>query len=298
MKKYPFLHWSLWLTLFCASFSSSSLLAHDWLDAVETKRFCYLETVSPRSLPGYFEHAVPYLKARGAKEDEIEKLVHSDLSHLSYALSLLFEQDPHAIFQEALKQYLFLINDRHPSVDHVGRELFGPLSFYLPLLKQISSQMQLVYKKDLVFSSTQIIKVLQRYDPTIKGVTIGRVYLHDKKSDRTACLELFQAAPMDNQNPQCFRATVERLSTLDDNAEESELTPIDHIAIELTSKEDVQEIHEKIHQLASETLRPNQGNVSYNPGDGSTQTKVLIRESIHKPFQRIVEFVHYEKKQD
>ena len=58
--------------------------------------------------------------------------------------------------------------------------------------------------------------------------------------------------------------------------------------------EEIHQVHARIHELASDTLLPNQNNVSTNPGDGSTNTKALLRDSTETTFNKIVEFVHYE----
>lgn len=129
----------------------------------------------------------------------------------------------------------------------------------------------------------------------MKGVTIGRIYFQSDDTGIIKCIELFQASLQDGKCPQHIAATQERLSLLTSSNKNSALTPIDHVSIELSTVEDVQNIHNHIQQLASETLKPYQKEVSHNSGDGSTQTKAVMRESKEDPFNKIVEFVHYNK---
>jgi len=275
-----------------ASLSSSE---KHWLGCAPADRFSALTRLSFQSLPGYSEQLVPYLIARGVPDDKtMEDLIHEDFFNLAQALSLLFESDSTCVLQRLLGEHFSLIEGSNPQIDHVGRELYGPLSFYLPLLSQIASQLGLIHQHAIVFPSTQVVKVLQQHDPSLKGVTIGRVYFQSLDQGKRGCLELFQASPQDEKNPQNVEATIQRLSLLTKSADPSSIIPIDHLSIELNSVAEVQRIHERIHNLASNTLIPNQKEVSHNPGDGSTQTKAVMRDSIEAPFNKIVEFVHYE----
>ncbi len=162
-------------------------------------------------------------------------------------------------------------------------------------MEKVATQFGLVYLKEIVFPSTQVVKVLQQYDPDLRGVTIGRVYFQNIADGRIRCLELFQASSLDDQHPQKMEATLERISLLTDPCSSSPKTPIDHLALEFSSIEEIQKIHNQIHELSSELLMPYQEKVSYNPGDGSTQTKVLLRSSTTTAFNKIIEFVHYDK---
>ena len=76
---------------------------------------------------------------------------------------------------------------------------------------------------------------------------------------------------------------------------DSKQSPIEHLSVEVQTSEEVYRIHQRIHALACDTLFPYQKEVSYNPGDGSTNTKALMRATLEGPFNRIVEFVHYKE---
>ncbi len=265
-----------------------------WLGCTPAERFSLLTETSPRNLPGYQEQLVPYLMARGVQDEGVmENLVREDLFHMGHAFTVLFEEEPTQVLHALLGEHFFLMDGINAQIDHVGRELLGPLSFYLPLLDRIAPELGLIHLRDLVFPSTQVVKVLQQYDPSLRGVTIGRVYFQSSDSGKIGCLELFQASAQDEKTPQCIEATEERLQLLTSFTGNSKVIPIDHLSIELNDVEEVYRIHERIHKLASDTLTPNQKEVSYNPGDGSTQTKAVMRDFFEAPFNKIVEFVHY-----
>lgn len=268
-----------------------------WEESSSSGRFAPLIHVPVEVLPNYRDQLVPYLIARGVKKEEeaaVEAYFRRDLQHIAEALSILFEQNVTEILHKTFGRHSSLIEGHSVKIDHVGIELYGPIAFYLPIIREIACEMDLVYASDLLFPSTQVVKVLQKDDPDVRGVTIGRVYLQSESKAR--CIELFQASLMDGQHPQRIAATERRLALLTATEGSSNLSPIDHISIELSSVEEVEQVHHKIYQLACETLHPYQKDVSYNAGDGSTQTKVLIRTSSDTPFNRVVEFVHYSTK--
>ncbi len=292
--KSPLLFLFLVLLLPIASIADLSPSSTEWIECTPSNRFESLTQLSIKSLPTYYLQAVPYFLARGVSDEEIiENLIREDLSHIAHALSILFEQDQKSILQNFLGEYFFLLEGCNAQIDHVGRELLGPLSLYLPLLDKIALKLGLIHLRDQVFPSTQVVKILQQHDPHLQGVTIGRAYFQSIESEQIGCLELFQASLQDEKTPQNIEATQERLSLLTSSAKDSIVSPIDHISIELNTVEDVYNIHDSIMLTISETLRSNQKEVSHNPGDGSTQTKVLIRNTKEEPFYKIVEFVHY-----
>jgi hypothetical protein len=286
----------LWLLVSLSPFASVADLPltsaeQKWIACIYSNRFEPLT-----KLPKPFDQTIPYFQARGVSDEKIiEDLICTDLLHMAHGLSLLFEQDQTNILQNYLGDYFFLLEGCNAKIDHVGKELLGPLSFYLPLLKKMAPKLNLIYLRDLVFPSTQVVKILQQDDSTLQGVTIGRAYFQSPETGAIGCLELFQAAPLDEKKPQNIQATQERISLLSSSNKNSPLSPIDHISIELSRVEQVQKIHENIHKLASETLKPNQKEISHNPGDGSTQTKVLLRNSKEASYNKIIEFVHYKK---
>lgn len=280
------------------AYYNSPLIAEEqkWLGCATSNRFLPLIDLSAQNLRGYEEQLVPYLRARGVNDETVmNALFHEDLFHIAHALSILFEQDSTAILKNFLGDHFVLIEDCNTQIDHVGRELYGPISFYFSLLEQIAPQLGLNKLKHLIFPSMQVVKVLQEQDPNVKGVTIGRIYFQSDDNGNIRCLELFQASLQNGECPQDIAATQERLSLLTSSKNTSVLAPIDHLSIELSTVEDVQRIHNRIQQLSSETLKPYQKEISHNSGDGSTQTKAIMRDSNEAPFNKIVEFVHYEK---
>jgi hypothetical protein len=238
---------------------------------------------------------VSYLSDRGVSEEDANYFFEMDKKHLAHALSLVFEQDSNLILAEQMGVHIALLDDLEIKIDHVGREIYGPLSFYIPLLKEIAPQLGLINTRNIVFPSTQVVKVLQVFDPTLKGVTVGRLYFQSLDNGDTRCIELFQASTKDDKNPQSIGCTTERFSLLISSKSDSKQSPIEHLSVEVQTSEEVYRIHKRIHALACDTLFPYQQAVSYNPGDGSTNTKALMRATPDAPFNRIVEFVHYKE---
>lgn len=206
-----------------------------------------------------------------------------DLSRISQALSLLFEQQPAEFLPPFLGNYFSLLDGLSWEMDHVGRELYAPISFYLPLLKRRAEEWGLAYLGELIFPSVAVVQDLQNSDPNLKGVTVGRIYFQHVGKGFLRSLELFQAAPLDEKDPQSLQATTDRIH----------LRPIDHLAIRLNCEEEIMHLHSRIQQTASKTLQLAVQQISHNPGDGSIHTKAAIRSSEFSPFDRIIEFVYY-----
>lgn len=280
--------WSacLGLSLLFALFANADrpLSTHQLL----ASRFELLTTLSVSSLPGFQERLVPYLVERGVKDIALmEDLVRDDLLHIAQSLSLFFDHDPKQVLTDFLGAYSHLLDGCTSQIDHVGKELFGPLSFYLPILKEISPSLGLIYLSDRVFPSVSVVKILQKNDPHLKGITIARVYFQSRDADRKkAFLELFQASPVDEKEPQKIEATQDRLSL--------RIDPIDHLAIRLNTVEEVSVMHERIQKMVSENFLVDLDEVSYNPGDQSSHTKARFRDSSETVFNKIVEFIHYQ----
>ncbi len=250
--------------------------------------------LTPSAAP--FEKALPYFKARGVdSEDEIEKYIGEDLFHIGQALGVLFKKDPKEVLADFLGSYLSLLDGTDYQIDHVGRELYGPLSFYLPVLEKYAHLLGLKCIKQQVFPSTQVVKVLREQDPDLSGVTIARVYFQNPSDGKIKCVELFQASSQNERSPQNIRATEERLSLLTATNSGVTFSPIDHLSIQLLTLEEIETVHRRIQELASDTVRPYQKEISHNPGDGSVNTKVLLRDSVEAPFNKIIEFVHYKQ---
>lgn len=267
-----------------------------WLGCFPGDHFLFLTRLSLQSVPEYQEQLVPYLMKRGIFDAiEMEILVRQDLFHIAHAFSVLFEQDSLILLQNMMGVYFSLMKGYRVHIDHVGRELYGPLSFYLPVLKRMAPKLGLIHLNDVQFPSTQVVKILQQQDPFLQGVTIARSYFQNVDHGKIRCLELFQTSLQDGLLPQKIETSKERLSLLTEPCSHSMLTPIDHLSLELNTVEDVQCIHDRIYDLSSETLMPYQEKISYNPEDGSTQTKVLMRNSRATSFNKIIEFVYYER---
>jgi hypothetical protein len=214
----------------------------------------------------------PYFAARGVEESEMNDYFQKDLFRIAEGLDMLFEKE--GVIDEFLGEYRHLLDGFEAELDHVGRELYGPISVYLPLLESIAPELHLKYLHSLVFPSTEVVKRLQSQDPALKGVTIARIFLEEKK---IRSLELFQPSLKDEKQPQHIQGTIDRLSSK---------RPVDHIAIRVSSVEDVQTIHNRILAFQSETLIPAMQTIAHNSGDGSAHTKAYVQD-------KVVEFVTY-----
>ena len=249
--------------------------------------FSGLAQFSIHSLSEYQDRLVPYLKARGVQDEAVkESYAQRDLLQLADALNLYFEQDSTLVLQEFMGEHFSLIERSHYPIDHIGRELFGPLSFYLPLLKQTTPKLGLIYLGELLFPSRSVVKALQKYDSTLQGVTIGRVYFESMKNGKKGCLELFQPSPKEEAGPQSIEWSERRRGGED---------TIDHLSIRLNRVEEVLNLHQRIYELKSETILPVMREVSYNSSDGSLHTKALIKNARSSPSNKIIEFVHYDR---
>ncbi len=262
---------------------------------------------------------LPYFKSRGVMDkDLVKRLITLDLKNIDQALDAIFYPTHPSIASAFIKNLPFNIKLSSTNIEHVGRELFGPLNFYLQLLSEQSESMGLTHDlypqgkgvtKDgnFVFPSVQVVKSLRYHDPNVKGVTIGRIYF--TKNKYRAGLELFQASSLNNQQPQDISFTLQRMISLIISPEKlktwrslpgsnhCKLTlpePVDHIAVMLPSKRSIYTIHQAAKHIDSPNLKLYLDKVAFNPNDKSTNTKIAVRASYSgAPFNKIIEFVHY-----
>lgn len=113
-----------------------------------------------------------------------------------------------------MPDHLFLvISEVEPVIDHVGRKLFGPLDFYLEVLRDLAPRLGSVHQplppgenvtadSDAVFQSVQVVEALRQFDLDLEGVTIAKIFFADRdRPSATGCLELFQLALRDGSAP-------------------------------------------------------------------------------------------------
>lgn len=276
------------LFLFCCLVVE--LCGDHWVDYHPSERFAPLTHANFSR-----EDATSYFMARNVAEDEVEFYIRQDLYNFSQALTILFDLNANDVLSSYLGNYFYLVEGCEAEIDHVGRELYGPIPFYLSLLTEVIPQTGLLKTKEIVFPSTQVVKSLQEFDPDVKGVTIGRVYFKSISTGKTKCIELFQPSLQDGSFPQTIEGSNDRFSLLTARNCSSQQVPIDHLSVEVSDVEHIHRIHQLIHESTCETLQPCVQKIAFNPGDGSTFTKALIRDSTDQPFNKIVEFVHYKK---
>jgi hypothetical protein len=285
-----------------------------WLDITPDDRFSPLIGCNLRRRESYRRDVVPYLRARGVADDlMIEQFVRLDLEHLAHALTVVFSSDHEVVLKSIMPDHLYLvINEVNPIIDHVGRELFGPIDFYLEVLHDLAPRLGLDHQPlppgdkitsngDAVFQSVQVVEALRQFDPDLEGVTIAKIFFAERdRPSATGCLELFQPALRDGSAPQCHRHTVERLANLHSDTSEGGATlsmqpPICHISIEAPDVDTVHAIHDVAKTDTSGMLMPYVDRVVENRGDHSTNTKLSVKSHPDSPlFNKIIEVVYHQ----
>ncbi|MDR4508195.1 MAG: acyl--CoA ligase [Candidatus Brocadiaceae bacterium] len=295
-----------------------------WLDVSISPKFQPLANYDYRQLKDYHLKVIPYLKNRGIEDDAgINKFVMFDLNTLAHALTIIFESDKNIVLQSILPSNLFrILENLDLKIDHVGRELFGPLEFYLNILREQSDKLELEHIAlpegenvteygDIIFQSVQVVEALRHFDQHLKGVTIGKIYFKNNQDQKsTGCLELFQVAPRDGSSPQNYRYTLARLANLYANPNRGQtdkmfnrsinkgyitddgkiplVTPICHISIKVNELQTVYDFHNAAKNDKSGMIILYLDKVSSNPGDGSINTKIAIRTNSEIPLYNII----------
>ncbi|MCP5003214.1 MAG: hypothetical protein GY941_04565 [Planctomycetes bacterium] len=304
----------------------------EWLDVNVDARFQPLINYDFQHRADYHLNVIPYLKDRGiVGENKVEMFVKVDLYNLAHALTIIFEMDQNIILQNIMPLHLFqVIQDVESEIDHVGRELFGPLDFYLDILREQAERLKLNHivlpegknvseYGDIVFQSVQVVKALRHTDKQLKGVTIAKIYLKDNKNPSTkGCLELFQVALRDRSFPQNYRFTLARLANLYANVnnwriykiigrdinkgyitEDGKIplvTPVCHISIRARDVKTVHDVHKAAMDDKTGMIMLYLDRVSTNPGDGSVNTKIAIRSDLDIPlYNKIIEVAHFDE---
>ncbi len=284
-----------------------------WLDISPAARFNPLVGCDLGRRKSYERDVVPYLQARGVDNHSlIEQYVRLDLLHLAHGLTVVFSSDHEVVLKSVMPDHLYdVIREVQPVIDHVGRELFGPIGFYLELLRDLAPRLGLDHRPqapgdnvtpdgDVVFQSVQVVEALREFDTGVAAVTIAKIFFTDhERPSASGCLELFQPSRRDGTDAQCHRHTVERLTNLHiDTAELSTglslQPPICHISIEAPDIDTVHAIHEVAKADRSGLLLPYVDQVTVNQGDNSTNTKLSIRSHPESPLHnRIIEVVFH-----
>ena len=283
-----------------------------WLDVAPDPAFAALMECDIRDRPDFRSVVIPYLNRRGVEDEEaIENYVLIDLAHLAQAFTILFAADHDKILRSMMPDHLYrVIHDVRPTIDHVGREIFGPIDFYLSIVHDCAADVGIVHdpvpdgpnvtqQGDMVFGSVQVVEALRQFDPDLQGVTIGRTAFRSAADpSQSCCVEVFQPSLRDNSAPQTYDRTLERMANL--HAESASAgdglsvePPICHLSIRAPQVEPVYELHEVAQTDTTGMLMPYVENVAVNPADGSTNTKISIRSSIDNPvYNKIIEIVH------
>lgn len=286
----------------------------NWLGIYTNEHFETVAEYNYKKHPHFQTVALPYLKARGLKtEREINLAVRLDLLNLAHALTVLFEGDHEKIISSTMPEEIYsYFTGSENQIDHIGRELYGPITFYLDVLRELAPSLMLEHVKlpagknitpngDIIFPSVQVVEALRKTDPDLKGVTIGRIYFHDQNGMK-GCLELFQASLIDNSSPQDYIFTLARHGVLHQNVHLLYVTdfgdflasPIEHFSIAVNHKDTVYKVHHHIKNSSNENMRLYTRQIAYNPADKSTNTKIAIKsDPKYLVFTKIIEIVHY-----
>ena len=330
------------LLLACIVYSASAAQPHSradvaaivmgtksWLTVQASPRFAPLINYDFVSDPSYMKTVVPYLEARGIdNSDEQIRRVSADLYNLGQALTVMFEANAEAILSAVLPaDFMSLFDPQDRAIDHVGRELFGPLPFYLGIMQSTAPQLSLTHvalsaaeyvtpSGDLVFPSTGVIKDLREVDPALSGVTVARIYFREAPRATARCVELFQAATLAGEDPQQDSYMLARMANLYASQDATLykqidvqrregfvglngaiplVSPLSHIALQVADIDAVYAAQRYAEQDDSGWVRPYIDKVSFNPADGSSNAKLLIRSPGKLPlYNTIVEIVHYQ----
>ena len=228
---------------------------------------------------------LPFLAKRGVEnKDKCIEFFQRDLGFINTALKMLFSDQ--ANYFDSLIENLpitFL------NLDHVGIEVFGPLSFYKVLIQDYFLYQDWKLIKEKTFPSNQVYNLLKRFDPHLSGVMITKLYFQNSKNLQKRCFELFQASSKEG-TPQSVFFTDLRLSSQEDQG----CIPINHVAFEV-DKKNLKKIFEFFSNNES-SFSSCEPHISHNPYDDSYQMKIISQRKLLDPAIRILEFISYRSK--
>ena len=281
-----------------------------WLDIRPSERFAPLIDSNLARRASYRERVVPYLNRRGVDDSVmIEQLVRLDLGHIAHALTIVFDADHAAVLGALVPARLApFVSDDESVIDHVARELFGPIDFYLELLSETAPRLgleHLIHPRggnvtghgDVVYQSVDVLASLRRFDPDLAAATIARSLFRDAdRPSRHGCLELIQAADRDGLHPQCHRHTIERMTNLLIESGGSSLRlqpPVCHLGVKVPDDSIVIRLHHAARSDSSGMVMPPVEPEPDTAGSG-TSTRLSIRATPDAPvYNRIIEVAHH-----
>ncbi|MEE9452410.1 MAG: hypothetical protein V3V61_06635 [Gammaproteobacteria bacterium] len=226
----------------------------------------------------YSSKVIPYFKTNRGLSDEgiIKAKVKTDLERLTNALKKLTDQQAQHTLQQQLGQgfYTALSNTKIPlTFDHIGIEIYGPVEFYLNILTSISADIGLTHAPlppnshtadgNLLFTSTQVAKIIQAYDPTLQTVTIGKIFWWI--NNKQVALEIFSAE-------QSVEFTDIRLDPVTTSAY---FKPIDHVAFHVNKYKQLTTIQHLVKEGDFHQIQLYEPSLSYNPSDTSYNIKLI-----------------------
>ena len=302
-----------------------------WLGIRIHKRFQLIVDCRIEEDPDYENFVIPYLKLRGIHDERtIRKFVQIDLQNLAHALTLLFESNHRHVLSKVLpmEAYSDAFKKIDIKIDHVGRELLGPLSFYLNILKNSADKMELSHvslpsgpkvtpEGNKIFPSTQTVEALRQFDPYLEGVTICRIFFIDRHTREKRNLELFQASSEKGFSPQHYTYTLARLAILQLDPEQIELinriepdlktgfvtpearipivSPICHLSVQVEEEALIFFLHNMFNKKQAGKIKTYLDEPSSNKADNSFNTKLLACETVegHHIYNKLLEMVYY-----
>jgi hypothetical protein len=191
--------------------------------------------------------------------------------------------------------------------DHIGVEIFGKLEWYVELFGRAYAANGIDVVREHVFPSVQVRKALE-YDPDLADVRIARI--HFRHRDSNVNLELFEATQswqyialrqaslyaslaQPSHRAKTFTALAQSIG--------GPLEPVGHSAFRVPDAEIVEQIQAVVVEQSSKStppeIRPYADRVSFNPAEGSTNTKFVVRTTTpsgEKIDSQILEILSYQ----
>ncbi|MFV8818431.1 hypothetical protein [Haliea sp. E17] len=279
---------------------------------------CWLDTRPAQTYLAAFNRLLPELSSlpevtdsllgRGVQPQALNSAIRSDLGRLAHAMTLLVDCDHVELLSNILPSHLLSqVVDIDYCLGHVGREVICPLD---PLLQAWHSVCEYFdFQKyqpttpatrlpdDLIFPSVQVVKAIQREDPSVEAVTIAKTFVRSNQKNKRLALELFYVGNRDGTGAQNFEGMQKRLSAIcyvPSRSTPPDL-PICHLALQLFDRSVLEMLHKMGQQDRSGLVRTYGEEISINPGDGSHNTKFAVRRQ-QEPSSPItvLEFVYFE----
>jgi hypothetical protein len=254
------------------------LMPEGWLGHLTLERFVRLadsraEIGEEQQARFFARRGLPMAASNRGSCQMARTLVELDLRAIAHASSFLLSEEAEEIARALLPTELKpAVEADEPQLDHLGLEVFGQLEWYLGVLAGWAEAGALKLCGYRIFPSVQVRRALA-YDPRLADVRIARVYLEGPS--RTVNLEILEAT-----QHWLYTAARHRATFAPEGGDEGgPPVPVGHLALAVENRKTVEAVH---CGLAEACLReilstPYGDEISFNPGDGSINTKFRAR---------------------